>query len=128
MFFFLLINQAFFFRHARRDGFLSSRDHFIRSYATEYIDSRLYTKWRYMALDMHYQRLYIVYDKLLVNTYHALSVAVLSGHREIESEEFAVAHVYVTRLRTSESVDSSVERLVRLYLYGDPRVLTIDDN
>lgn len=59
-------------------------------------------------------------------TYHTLRITILSGHREIETEEFAIADVNVTGLLTSQGIDTSVECLIGLHLHGDPRVFAVD--
>lgn len=54
-----------------------------------------------------------------------LRVAVLSAHRQVESEGVRVDDVDVASLRPAQSVDSSVERLVRSDLNGDARILAV---
>lgn len=64
----------------------------------------------------------------LSHAYHTLCVAILTAHRKVQSEQIAVYNVDVTSLGSSESVDTTVERLIRLHLNCDTGVLAVDRN
>ena len=64
----------------------------------------------------------------LESSYHALSVAILSAHREVESEEIAVDDVDVASLGSAKSVNTTVERLIRSHLNGDSGVFAVYRN
>jgi hypothetical protein len=59
-------------------------------------------------------------------TYHRLSVAILSIHRQIEPEQIAVDNVDVASFRSTQSINPPIKRLVSPHLHGDLRVLTVD--
>lgn len=59
-------------------------------------------------------------------TYHALSVTILSTHREIQSEEIAIDNINIASFGSSKSVNSSIERFIRTNLDSDTSVFAIN--
>lgn len=64
-------------------------------------------------------------ERVIPITYHALGVTVLPTHGQVEPEEIAINHINVAGLRTAESVNPTIKRLVRTNLDGNSRVFTV---
>lgn len=76
----------------------------------------------------HHDAVVLQHHGVRVHTDHALGVAVLAAHRQVESELVRVEHVVVARLGAAQRVDAAVERFVGAHLDGDAGVLAVDGN
>jgi len=59
-------------------------------------------------------------------TYHALSITILSAHREVEPEEIAINNINITSLRSSESINTSIERLICTNLDSNTSIFAVN--
>lgn len=66
------------------------------------------------------------YIFIVRNTYYALSITVLTTHGQIKSEEVTVDDVIIASLRTSQSVNTSIEWLISLHLNRDTCIFAVD--
>lgn len=63
-----------------------------------------------------------------VNSTNLLGVAVLSTHREIESECIGANYIDVASLGTAQRVDSTIKWFVGAHLNGDSCVFAVNGN
>lgn len=66
------------------------------------------------------------HDSVAVNSGKRLCVAVLTAHRQIQSECVGVDDIDVARLRTSKCINSSIEWLVGSDLNGNSCVFAVN--
>lgn len=67
-------------------------------------------------------------DRVGVDSGGTLGVAVLSGHCQVQTELVRVDDIDVARLRTTQSVNTSVEGLVGANLDGNTSILAVNSD
>lgn len=61
-------------------------------------------------------------------TYNTLCVAILSTHRQVQSERIRVDNINVTGFRTAQGVDTAIEWFVGAHLDSDSGVFAVYGN